>query len=185
MTDPTRTGAFDAPDAQAGGQQTAPNQENGAGDGPASDTVTCASCGRQNPVGLSRCRCGCWLLGNPGNLKHGAYARTKPTDVLMTADELMTGLLVDQGGADEMSTLQRSVAANLRDCVILLALNKRTIVEKGVDDPAGRRAHDRYLAALDRFLRLAAVLGVDRKAKNVGSLTAQEYIRRLDEGRTE
>ena len=66
-----------------------------------------------------------------------------------------------------MSTLQRSLAAKIRDVDILCALNKRTVIHEGVDTPTGRRAHDRYLAALDRFLRIAALLGLEREARRI------------------
>ena len=99
----------------------------------------------------------------------------------MTADELLTGMLSDKGGADEMSTLQRSMAAKLRDVEILLALNSRTVIAEGVDAPAGRKAHDRYLKARDRFIRLATALGLWREAKRI---TPHEYWRQKQHGET-
>lgn len=61
--------------------------------------------------------------------------------------------MIADNGAGAMQMLQRSTAAKLE-------LNKRVIVREGVETPSGRRAHDRYLACLDRFVRLADRLGL-------------------------
>jgi hypothetical protein len=119
--------------------------------------------GRRDPCW----KCGKTLPANRLAAKHNLYAKVKPLDVIMNSDQLLDGLLSDKGGPNAMSTLQRSLAAKIRDTDILLALNKRTAIAEGVDTPAGRRAHDRYLAALDRFLRIAALLGLEREARRI------------------
>ena len=93
----------------------------------------------------------------------------------MSADQMLAGLVSDKGGADAMTTLQRSLAGKLRDVDVLCALNKRTIVNAGVDTPTGQRAHDRYLASVDRFIRLAGMLGLEREARHVDPM---ERVRR-------
>jgi len=134
-------------------------------------TVVCARCQTSNPTDAELCsQCKSFLLKNQKSRRSGTFAKYQPADVILTADELFDGVVSDKGGVAEMSTLKRSLAAKLRDADILLSLNKRTIVKDGVETPTGRRAHDRYLAALDRFVRLAMLLGLDREAKRVPTL---------------
>lgn len=147
----------------------APIAENGTANG----LVICRRCQTPNTVGADECRqCNSYLKRNQKRRKTGHRARHHPDDVLMTADDLLAGVISDKGGIDEMSTLQRSMAAKLRDTDVLLALNKRTLIAEGVDTPTGRKAHDRYLSALDRFLRIAALLGLEREARRI---TPHEY----------
>jgi hypothetical protein len=157
-------GNFQALSAEAETGTAPPITANGNGDGP----KVCAKCRADNAPTADRCAsCQTWLKGNQAARKHGTFARHQPLDVIMNSDQLLEGLVADKGGADAMSTLARSLAAKLRDTDILLALNKRTIIHEGVDTAPGRKAHDRYLAALDRFLRIAALLGLEREAKRV------------------
>jgi hypothetical protein len=163
-----------AADREAASPPDQPIPANGNADGP----KVCTKCQAENAATADRCAsCQTWLKGNQAARKHGTFARHHPADVIMTADELLEGLVADKGGAAEMSTLQRSLAAKLRDTDILLSLNKRTVIAEGVDAPAGRKAHDRYLAALDRFVRLAAMLGLDREAKRVDLARALSGMR--------
>ena len=144
--------------------QTEPFPKNGPGDG----SKTCARCGSDNDSDAGRCAsCQSWLTANQGARKHGSFAKYQPDDILLSADELLMGVLSDKGGAAEMPTLQRSLAAKLAGVDILINLNKQVIVAEGVETPAGRKAHDRYLQALDRFVQFAGLLGLQREAKRV------------------
>ena len=157
--------------------------EPSAGNGSGYGQKVCKSCQTENAPDADGCvKCGKMLVGNSRAVKHRLYARHQPAEVIMNSDQLLAGLIADKGGADEMSTLSRSLAAKLRDTDILLALNKRTIITDGVDAPSGRKAHDRYLAALDRFVRIAGMLGLAREVKRVSS--PLDYIagRRISDG---
>jgi hypothetical protein len=92
--------------------------------------------------------------------------------VQMSADAVLDGLIADKGGADSMSTMQRSAAAKVRDIEILIAMNKSIVVRDGLGSRSGRQAHDRTLACLDRWLRLAQLLGTDKSPKPINILDA-------------
>jgi hypothetical protein len=152
------------PRSQEQPEVVTPNPANGATNG----VKVCARCQAANRADAGRCgSCQSWLGGNKGALKHNIYAKTKPTDVLLTAEQLLTGIVSDKGGLDEMPTLLKDAVSKLRDVDILINLNKRTIIREGVEGPTGRRAHDRYLNCLDRYLRLVQVIGLERHAKRV------------------
>ena len=136
---------------------------------------TCNACGTVNKQGHRCSHCGRFLPSNQLRRKNGTRAVYQPASVLMGSDELLNAIVADKGGADSMSALQRSLAAKVRDVDVLLVLNKNAIVRWGIDTPQGRKAHDRYLQALDRFIRLAAQLGLEREAR---ALTPTEYWQR-------
>ena len=127
----------------------------------------CRACGTVNKQGYRCNTCGRFLPANQERRTTGETARYQPAEVLMSGDQLLEAIVADKGGANAMSALERSLAAKLRDVDILLTLNKNVIVRAGLSTQEGRRAHDRYLSALDRFARVAAMLGLDRRAKRV------------------
>lgn len=138
-------------------------------------TVTCSNgkCAAENPIGLDSCeRCGAFLLQNQKRRTNGTFAKFQPRDVVERADDMYSAVVSDLGGAESMTAMQRALAAKLRDTDLLLQLNARTILTEGVENPAGRRAHDRYLSALDRFVRLASLLGLERRTKQVDPMLA-------------
>ncbi len=154
--------------------KAAPNGNGGTAIGYPSTPKPCPRCGQENEPRADRCRaCKVWLPGNQVRRKHGRRARYQPAEIIMTADQLLDAVVADKGGVDELSALQRALLAKLRDVDILVALNKRIVIQKGLDEPAGRKGHDRLLACVDRFVRIAMLLGLDREAKQ--ALTPLEY----------
>jgi hypothetical protein len=152
----------------------------GAAASPSLEPLRCA-CGAESPAGSHRClRCGTFLAGNQAARTSGVYAKQQPLEIMMTADQVLDGLVADKGGTSEMTTLERSAAAKVRDVEILLALNKQTIIRDRLASRSGQRAHDRYLAATDRWLRLVDKLGMGRRSKRVP--TAAELLRGESDG---
>lgn len=157
-----------------------PFSAHGSGNGGSAPAASCARCGRSSPVGVDRCPgCQSWLPGNVGAMTHGLYVKTPPpADVQMSADEVLTGALADCGGAETLTTLERATLAKIRDEEIMLSLLKADIVRCGLHTPNGkvRDSYAAYQAGVDRWLRLVAVVGTQRRSRPV--LTLDEYLRR-------
>lgn len=133
----------------------------------------CARCQTSNPPGEQRCSsCRSFLPANQMARTSGAYAKFQPEEILLTADQTLEGIVSDLGGVDEMTTLEKGLAGRLRDVDILLGLNKRVLIVEGTASPTGRKAHERYLACLDRYVRIAGMLGLTRRPKQATSLSA-------------
>lgn len=107
------------------------------------------------------------------NLRHGLYATSlldRP-EVAAFHGEQVAAITADLGGASELSALaQASVREAARLEVILHALGTE-LLDGGVLTGKGkmRAAATTYLQVLDRFTRLAATLGLDRRTKKVES----------------
>jgi hypothetical protein len=168
--------ASDAGDLESGRVQPIAPSEYAPGR-KADEPRTCRSCSTVTHRGMKCRKCGRFLLANQLRRKDGSRAVYQPPDVLMPLDELLAAIVSDLGGPDTMSALKRSLAGKIRDVDVLLTLNKNQIVKWGLDTPQGRKAHDRYLTALDRFLRLAAQLGLEREAKRIDLARALSGLR--------
>jgi hypothetical protein len=148
-----------------------PDFQNGDGVG-----KRCSKCGLENLTTAHRCdKCKAMLPGNQVARKFPALAQASP-DLRMSAEETVQAVVADKGGIENMTALKRSAARQLGDVLIFLTLFKNHIVAHGLITPTGKPspAYDKYLAGLDRFLRLAALLGVEREARTV--LSPLDYI---------
>lgn len=133
----------------------------------------CPKCGRAVLEGAERCdACGAVQQGNQLARQDGAFARVHPAEVRQSAEEVLTGVLADMGGIEEVSTLERAGAVKIRDLEILLSVLMSDMARHGVLTPAGgtRKTLDRYLGVLDRWVRVVAVLGIKRRPKSVTDL---------------
>lgn len=147
--------------------------------GQVATTRLCKRCGATIPAGKDRCpACRSFAPANQANRRHGLRAKHAPPDVILSADDVLDGLISDQGGLSEMSTLRRSGAAKIRDVEILAAVAKAHVVKHTLDTPTGREAFGKYLAALDRWIRLAALLGLDRRERD--AMTLDDYLSQSD-----
>jgi hypothetical protein len=147
---------------------TATVPQNGKGDG-----QLCACGAGQHPNDSERCARGHALVNNGLARTTGEYARQHPADVVERADALLEGLVADLGGEDEMTALERAAASKLRAVEILFENNIRVFVAEAPGSKLGQRAHDNALSAIDRFVRLAGLLGTKRRARQVGNLAEQ------------
>ncbi|MGC4084262.1 MAG: hypothetical protein QM736_19670 [Vicinamibacterales bacterium] len=117
------------------------------------------------------------------NLRHGLYATSllaRP-EVAAFHSEQVAAITTDLGGASELSALaQASVREAARLEVILHALGTE-LLASGVLTGKGkmRAATTTYLQVLDRFTRLAATLGLERRSRKVtfADAIAQEPVR--------
>src|SRR5437667_1354381 len=106
-----------------------PISPNGSPEGATAELV-CGRCSTTNPADADRCaKCRSWLSGNQAARTSGLYARHQPADVLLTADELLAGVIVDKGGLDQMSTLERAYANKLRAVDVLLSVALKAFIE--------------------------------------------------------
>jgi len=157
-----------------------PLPQNGAGAGPEAATARHQRwCTADVPAGADRCpRCGVWQLKNTGAMKPGSSRQEPPPDLRQNADELIAGILVDLGGVDELSTLEKETVRMLADVQISARLLMNEMATNGLFTPGRnvRQVYDKWLQAVDRFDRLSQRLGLGRRARSVGQMSASEYL---------
>jgi len=162
--------------AEARTEPAEPSLRNGSGNG--RNQKVCKSCEASNPSEAGSCvKCGRFLAANRVALRAGIYARYKPADLVMTADQLEAGIVSDLGGVDGMSTLERSYVRKMRDLEITLRLLASDIARNSLLTPGGRvrDVYSAFLAGLDRFDRYAQRVGLERRQRPVSS--PLDYIR--------
>lgn len=127
---------------------------------------------------------GKFLPGNQVARQHGAFAKYQPPDLRLDAEALVEQIVGDLVGAEdgsdrslELSALERTTVRHLGDVHVLMRLNLVEAIRQGVHTKAGGQAHDRFLAGVDRFLRLGAVVGWKRRARDLSALSLADYVR--------
>jgi hypothetical protein len=131
------------------------------------------------PPGNQCAACGAFISGNEANLRHGLrrfeVRRALPPDLKQDVETFRDQLVSDQGGLDELTAVRAGLCRLLVDAEAGRRLCMRVVVEKGIESRSGRAAYDRLLGTMDRWLRLAVALGVERRARPVPTLA--EYMR--------
>ncbi|MCX6544417.1 MAG: hypothetical protein NTV05_08380 [Acidobacteria bacterium] len=163
------------PDVQPNAEN-APNPPNGGIDGAAAgESVTCPRCGLEQPSGRGQCsRCNVFLPANQSARQSGIYAVQHPRELRQSVDDFVAGILADQGGESELTTLGLAYVSRLKEVEIVLRLIANDIVKRGLLTPSGgvRNIHGAFLTTVDRWDRLAQRIGVARKAKHANPLDA-------------
>ncbi len=93
-------------------------------------------------------------------------------DVAEWHREQVEAIHADLGGASELSSLQRASVREVARLEIILAALGDELIEGGVLTGKGamRAATTTYLMVLDRFIKIAGVVGLQRQTKRVPSL---------------
>lgn len=112
---------------------------------------------------------GKFLPGNQAARRTGIYARHQSADLRLTVDELMQGIVTDQGGETELSTLERSYIRKLGDLEITIRLLAGDIATNGLTTPGGRvrDVYPQLLSGLTVFDRYAQRIGLSRRARHM------------------
>jgi hypothetical protein len=85
-----------------------------------------------------------------------------------TADEFREGLISDEGGIENLTTLRAGAIRALVNVEVSTHLCASALVRSGgVESSSGRRALLLLLQATDRWIRLAQLLGIERKQRPV------------------
>ena len=124
--------------------------------------------------------------GHPGPaLKSGAYSRLvreaalpEQAEVRAMLADAEAAIVADVGGIDAISTMKRDLIGEYQTLWVVARHLSDNIVARGPLTPKGkqRAALTAYLSVVDRLTRLAGILGLDRKARDIGSMSAQEWI---------
>ena len=137
--------------------------------------VVCARCQTSNPPDAELClRCKSFLPANQLQRTHGIYSKTPPpADLREKVDELRAGVISDRGGESELSTLELSYVEKLGDIDVTIRLLTHDIAVNGLLTKSGgvRGVYDKLLAGLAAFDRYAQRVGLERRAKQVPSLS--------------
>ena len=146
---------------------------------PHGPVVVCQRCGVDAPAGTTNCpRCGAFVPANEGNLRHGLrrYQTTGvlPPDLKTDIDTFRANVISDQGGLAELPAIRAGLIRLLIDAEVGRRLMFREVVNRGVDSKPGRMAYDRLLSTMDRWMRLAVALGLERRQRDV--MTLSDYI---------
>ena len=152
----------------------------------ATETLRCAFCGAgPHATHAGRCERGHGMRGNQLHRVHGAYSfrdqgdRVVPADLRTSADDMLAGIIADKGGTENLTTLKREYAQQVRTLRVMLDLIGNYFVRNGLTTPRGRirSAVNKYLEVFDRFDKAAQRLGLEREARQVPSLA--DYLREV------
>lgn len=117
--------------------------------------------------------------GNTLNLRTGLRSDqlVQQPDVASWHREQVDAISTDLGGDAELSALQRATVREVARLEVILAAPGEELLAGGVLTPKGamRSATTIYLQVLDRFVKVAATVGLQRRTKRVPSL--EEVLR--------
>jgi hypothetical protein len=147
--------------------------------------VTVCRCGVENPVDASKCvACGRFLSANRSAEVHGAVTIARrgdgvlPVAARQARQERIERMLVDLGGADELSQLSLGLVDRAAQLSVMLDTYEQDFERRGMWTATGRQRASVtvYLAILDRYDKLAMRLGLERRKKDVG-YSVEDWIR--------
>lgn len=117
-------------------------------------------------------RTGQFVEGNKAAVKHGLTPRGGLTKLDGELAERRAAVVADLGGEDALSTIAESTIHRYVVADALLSWMEGNLLAEGVITPKGKRRamHNAYLAQLDRVVKLANMLGLDRKARSAPTL---------------
>ncbi len=124
---------------------------------------------------------GRFLPGNVAALRHGRRStvvrRRIEEESRAELAERRQVIVADLGGLDQLSTIAIDVLERYLVAAALLGWMEDRLIVEGVVTTKGKRRsiHRAYLAQLDRVVRLASMLGLERRAQAVPSV--EEYVR--------
>ena len=150
-----------------------PSDTHGATTEPSTE-VKCAACGHvQGPADQCE-QCRCWLPGNVANLRHGLR---RYVDVGVLPDDLREYLIdfrrevaEDLGGEAELSRVQLGLVDNLADLEAARLLLLDYALRQGTDTKRGRAALSDHGSTVDRWGRVAKMLGLRREPRPAQTL---------------
>jgi hypothetical protein len=134
-------------------------------------STSCVHCGADTPEGAQSCpACHLALPGNTLAMKHGGRRSLDRPEALAAIAGKRDVLVQHLGG--ECSAIQADLVTDYARVDILIESVAANIEVGGIFTPKGsaRAAVSLLLSLLDRRLRLATTLGIERKAKPVVSL---------------
>lgn len=102
--------------------------------------------------------------------KHPKMA-TDTADVQQRLREDRDAIIADRGGAENLSRILISASGELAFVLFALDQWKAHFIDKGLTTRRGRvrSAYASYLSTLDRYIRLAQMVGLDRRPRRVPS----------------
>lgn len=142
----------------------------------------CPHCGADTTLGAQSCpSCHLALPGNTLALKHGGRRAPQHPDALVAIAAKRADLERHLGG--DPSVIQSDLVTDYARIDTLIESVAANIERGGVFTPKGsaRAATTMLLALVDRRWRLAQLLGIERRSKQVPSLT--DFIARRGEGK--
>ena len=152
-------------------------------DGATVGLVVCRRCGQQSNRGEFRCwHCQSYIKGCAPQLVHGLRRRASldlPAEVREALDEKRAAIASDLGGEDTLSQLQRDVLDRYLDLDGLAAFQAAELSRNGMVTAKGhaRALFSAFLQTTDRQVKLAQLLGLERRERQVDSIA--DYLDRL------
>ena len=155
-------------------RRVAPFGTHGPTTEPSTDLVECRKCGHLQAPADQCGRCRCWLPGNVANLRHGLR---RYVDVGVLPDDLRSYLIAfrreiaeDLGGEVNLSRVQLGLVDNLADLEAARLLLLDFVLRQGTDTKRGRQALNDHGSTVDRWGRVAKMLGLRREARPAQTL---------------
>jgi hypothetical protein len=130
-----------------------------------------------HPTDPNRWADGTVRSANQLRVTHGAYRREREADAMALCATKVDALLADRGGESPsvvwLDLARRYAEAAMLADTFISHIGQTPLTNSG----RTKRALAGYFAAADRQLKLAQLLGLERKARPVGALTPAELMR--------
>jgi len=109
-------------------------------------------------------------------LKHGIHSRRLQEDAAPWRVEQIAGISADLG--EDVSTLKAHAIEQAGHVLVLLRFLGENLAANGPLTGKGRQraAMTAYLQVLDRYMRLVALLGLERRSKDVSRMSIADYL---------
>lgn len=132
--------------------------------------AVCEGVGETIPPSRERAANGTFAAGNSAARRHGLYSKQLQEDAAPWRAEQMAAISADLG--DDVSTLKAHTIEQIGTTLVLLRFLGGTLMADGPLTAKGkqRAAGSAYLQVLDRYMRLVALVGLERRAKQVETL---------------
>lgn len=136
----------------------------------------CARCGQTFTGDGWRCSCGAVLGGNTAAMRHGMRSAQARAGLLPEQAEALAALAAkraeveqDLGGTEQLSGLARDQVQRYLELSLVADYLGTKLAQEGPLSGKGRTRAclSAYLSVVDRLLRIASTLGLERRAKRV------------------
>jgi hypothetical protein len=136
----------------------------------AQEPTVCEAVSEIAPPNQERGANGQFMVGNSAARRHGLYSQQLQEDAAPWRAEQMAAIRADLG--EDVSTLKAHTVEQLGTVLVILRFLGGNLMAEGPLTGKGksRAATTTYLQTVDRYMRLASMLGLERKAKPVASL---------------
>jgi len=149
---------------------------------PSASGPPCTKCGQPRGRGNKCERCGAWLPGNQQRMEHGGYSMAVRQGLTPDAKASMATkrgqLLNDRGGTDECGQVEVDLIERYVELDQVARHLLGRLATEGFWTERGRMraAFAAWLQVVDRWQRCAVILGLERRARDLSTMSITDYL---------